>query len=370
VKILLLARSLGVGGTERQVVMLAKGLATAGYDVAVAVFYGKGVLERDLVDSGVAVFDLGKRGRWDAASFLIHTIRLIRRIRPTVVYGFLRTPNVLAISLRAFVPRARVVWGVRASYVDWSKYDWLSGFADNLECRLSRFADRVICNSHAGLEYAAARGFPREKMTVVSNGIDTEHFQPQADGRLRVRKAWDVTANQILIGLVARLDPIKDHQTFLQAAARLSGHTTRVRFVCVGDGSEAYGATIKREAENLGLKDRLIWAGERQDMPDIYSALDIGCSSSFGEGFSNTIAEAMACGVPCVVTDVGDSARIVSNLGEVVAPRSDTALYEGFCRILVRIGPELSIAARQSIVDRFSNHACVMQTMQILSRLN
>jgi len=366
-------RSLGVGGTERQLVTLARGLHRQGHDVTVVVFYTKGSLEIELHESGIPVLDLRKSNRWDVLPFFIRLVRVVWKIKPRVIYGFLGTPNILTAFLKPFFPTIRMVWGVRASNVDLNHYDWLTRLSYSIECRLSRFADLIICNSRAGLEYAAAHGFPREKMTVIPNGVDTERFKPIAVARERIRAEWGIREKEILIGLVARIDPMKDHPTFLRAAAMLAQERPDVRFVCVGDGSEPYKSELRQLANELGLDGRLIWAGARHDMPAVYNALDIAASSSsFGEGFSNTITEAMACGVPCVVTDVGDSALIVDETGVVVPPASPDELCEGFRLMLKRLGPDLHLreATRASIVNRFTNTVLVTDVVGTLCHMS
>jgi len=208
-------------------------------------------------------------------------------------------------------------------------------------------------------------------MTVIPNGIDTEHFKPDPMARKLIRAEWGVADNEILIGLVARLDPMKDHSTFLRAATMLAQERPDVRFVCVGDGAEPYKSEVRRLATELALGDRLIWAGARHDMPAVWNALDLAVSSSsYGEGFSNTIAEAMACGVPCVVTDVGDSALIVGDAGIIVQPSMPAALCEGFRQMVKRSGPEFRNVARASIVNRFTKEVLLTHTVTILCRSN
>jgi glycosyltransferase involved in cell wall biosynthesis len=365
--IVLLCRSLNVGGSERQLITLAKGLYQRGINVTVLVFYGGGVLENELRDCGVRVVDLRKRGRWDLAGFSRRVVLTLRELEPEIVYSFLGSANALAAVVAVFRPQARVVWGVRAAYVDLDRYDWLSRATYQLERRLVRFADLIICNSCAGMEYAAMHGFPKEKMHVVPNGIDTNRFRPDVDSRAAVRSELGVSETDRLIGLVARLDPMKDHETFLRAAAMLGRERSECRFICVGDGPANYKVHLRQLAASLDLESRLIWCGNRHDMPDVYNALDIACSSSYGEGFSNAIAEAMACETPCVVTDVGDSATIVAGTGIVVPPRKPAALCDGL-RLMLTRAPGLRSAARAAIIDRFSNEALVNNTLELLCR--
>lgn len=367
--ILFLARSLDRGGAERQLVVLAKGLACRGYAVAVAVFFGGGAYEAELSKAGVRIILLEKKGRWDILPFLIRLVRVLRKERPVVLHSYLGVPNILAVVLKPFLPGTRIVWGVRASNVDLSRYDWLSRLAYVLERRLARFADRIIANSHAGRRHAVANDFPEEKIVVIPNGIDTDYFQPDPDGRRRVRAEWGLGEHEMLVGLVGRLDPMKDHPVFLEAARLLADVRQDIRFVCVGDGPADYASALREQAATLGLTSRLIWAGARDDMPAVYSALDISSSSSsYGEGFSNTVAEAMACERPCVVTNVGDSARIVGAVGEVVPPRDPDALAGAMARMLDRIEENVDIGrqARARIADEFSVERLVSRTEQVI----
>jgi glycosyltransferase involved in cell wall biosynthesis len=349
-------------------VVLAKGLARQGHVVSVAVFFGGGVYEAELAEAGVRVINLGKQGRWDILAFLSRLVRLLRKERPTVLHSYLGVPNILAAALKPLLPGTRIVWGVRASNVDLSRYDWLSRLVYALERRLARFADLIIANSRAGKRHAVANDFPEDKIVVIPNGIDTDYFRPDPEGRRRVRSAWGLGENEILIGLAARLDPMKDHPAFLQAASRIAHDRHDVRFVCVGDGPAAYAEALKQQAAALGLTNQLIWAGARDDMPAIYSALDIA-SSSYGEGFSNTIAEAMACGVSCIVTDVGDSALIVGEASSVVPPGDHHALAAAI-QHLIDLPAEKRLArgaaCRARVVSEFGIERLTKRTEQAL----
>ncbi len=369
-RIVILVRKLDQGGAQRQLIALALGLKASGRDVHVTLFYPGGAFEAELGSHGVPIYVPGKHGRWDTIGFLVRLVSCLRRLQPDVVYSFMDVPNILAATLKPFLAGARIVWGVRASNMDLSRYDWLSRLAYTLERRLARFADCIIANSDAGKRHAVANGFPEGKVVVIPNGIDTKYFRFDSEGRQQVRSAWGLDEGEILVGLVARLDPMKDHPTFLEAASRITRVHDHVRFVCVGDGSADYVGVIKQQAVALGLADQLIWAGARDDMPSIYSALDIATSTSaFGEGFSNTIAEAMACGVPCVVTDVGDSAQIVGDTGSVVAPADHSALAAAI-QHLISLPPKerraLGEMCRARIVSEFGMDTLVQRTEHAL----
>jgi glycosyltransferase involved in cell wall biosynthesis len=251
-------------------------------------------------------------------------------------------------------------------------YGWLARFLYQVERQLARFADLIIVNSHAGLNYAAANGFPKNKMLVIPNGIDTERFKPDPQARRRVRAEWNIKDGEELVGIVARLDPMKDHATFLKAAALLGAKRKQAVFVCVGDGPSQHRERLVQLGGRLGLSGRLIWVSTHVDMPGVYNALDVVVSSSsYGEGFSNAIGEAMACGVPCAVTDVGDAALIVGRSGEVVPPRDPKALKTAIAKCLDK--PRLDYHAepfsRQRIIGSFSVKELEVRTETALLRL-
>ena len=371
-KIAFLIPSLNYGGAERQLVTLVKSLDKNNFDITVLYFYSGGSLEKDLENSGVKTISLEKRGRWDLFSFFLHLIRHLKNIQPEILHGYLSTPNLLTIFIKPLFPSTQMIWGVRASNDDLSRSDWLSRLLFPWECFLSRFADLIIVNSHAGRAYHLAHGFPGNKMVVIPNGIDTERFKPDLEARLKVRSEWGILEETILIGLVGRFDPKKDHPTFLKAAALLCKERQDIGFVCVGSGSENYTQELYQLAEQLDISEKVIWAGTRPDMPAVYNALDIASSSSaYGEGFANVIGEAMACGVPCVVTDVGDSAWIVENTDIVVPHQNPEAMAEGWSLLIKQQqykNPVIKFKTRSRIISEFNCNKLVQNVVHIIEQ--
>jgi glycosyltransferase involved in cell wall biosynthesis len=361
--IVLLAPSLEAGGAERQLVVLANALALRGHDVCVALFRARGSL-RGLLEPGVSVHDLKKKGRADLVGFLYRLWRLVQREKPDVIYSFLGVPNLSTIFLKALSPALPVVWGVRASDMDLSRYGALSRLCFFAEMALSRFADRIIVNSEAGGEYAASKGVPDDLITVVPNGFDGVLFVPDKAQGAALRRDWGCPDTDVLIGIVARLDPMKDHETFLRAARLAKDRDPDLRFVGVGDGH--LRGRLEDLSRQLGLSDDLVWAGAHSDMPAVYNALDILCLSSITEGFPNVLGEAMSCGVPCVATDVGDAAHIVGDTGLVVPKRNPEALAEAMVRMARRVRNGEVPDTRTRIVERFSQERMVLETEKIL----
>lgn len=367
--LLFLVRSLNYGGSERQIITLVKELSHRGESLAVVTFYSGGALLEDLEKEGVQVFSLCKRGRWDVFGFFRRFVQLIRNQRPEILCSYLVTPNLISLAGKLILPRVQVVWGIRASNMDLAQYGWLHLLLYRFERMLSRFSDIIIVNSYAGFNYAIANGFARNKMVVIPNGVDTIRFSPTPFLREKIRTEWKVSDQHCLIGLIGRLDPMKDHDTFLRAAALIWRDHQDARFVCIGEGEPFYRMKLQALSSELGLNDCLIWSGFRSDMGAVYNALDIACSSSaFGEGFSNAISEAMACGVPCIVTDVGDSAWIVGETGEVVSAKDPKAFAAGLKQLMFRVenNPSLGLEARQRIEQNFRVELLVNKTSKLI----
>lgn len=364
-------RDLNYGGAQRQLITLVKAIDKQKFDITIFYFYANGFLEKDLKGTDIHLICLDKQARWHVFGFLWRLFRHLKQIKPDVIHGYLSESNLLTIFFKPLFLSTKVIWGIRHSDVNVNEYDWLEKLIFKIECLLSRFVDLVIVNSHAGRDYHLSQGFPKDKMIVIPNGIDTDRFKRDLEVGKSVRNEWQIPQNSILIGLIGRLAPVKDHPTFLKAAALICEEREDIRFVCIGNGSSEYATSLHELSQELGLGDRVIWAIGRSDMPNVYSALDIVCSSSaYGEGFGNVIGEAMACEVPCVVTDVGDSAWLVGDTGIVVPPGNPEALKNGLIsQIDILFDNNLSSKtniARQRIVEEFSVPQLALKTQSAI----
>jgi glycosyltransferase involved in cell wall biosynthesis len=333
---------------------------------------GGGMADEMRAVPGVDWISLDRAGRWDFVRFLSRLRRLTEALDPHLVYGYLGPARAATLLLAR--RRRKIIWGVRDSNMELSHYGWLARAGFRLERMFSSSPDLILANSNAGRDYVVSSGFPRDKTRVVENGIDTDRFRADAAGRARLRAAWRVPPRAVLVGVVARLDPMKGHRDFLRAAAILAQRRKELRFVCIGGGPSRYGDGLAALARTLGLEAVLTWVEEQRDVSAAYSALDIAVNcSAFGEGFSNVVGEAMACGVPCVVTDVGDSARIVADAGVVVPAGDPPALGEGILRMVARLSDgDYADPVRRSEVNRarirehFSVERMVSETQALL----
>jgi len=366
-KVLYLIRSLGAGGAERQLVTLVSRPDRRRFAPAVALFYDEGPLRRDLAAAGdVSRYDLGKRGRWDLAGFLGRLTGLIRRQGPDVLHCYLTDANVLGLIGGRLGRCPRIVFGVRSSRMANPDRDLGVMISQRLGRVLAGRADLVIYNSRTALEESSGDHRWAHHGVFIPNGIDTVRFRPDDAARRAVRAELGLAEDDLVVGQVGRDNPKKDWPTFFRAAARLAARRPSVKFVGVGRGVEGANPRLRALVQAPGLAGRTLLLGERPDVDRLMPALDlISLSSAFGEGFPNVVGEAMACGVPGVVTRVGDGPRIVGSTGLSVPPRSPDDLAAAWTALLdqgAEVRRRLGIAARRRIESRFSVETMVHRT--------
>ncbi|MEW6267161.1 MAG: glycosyltransferase [Thermodesulfobacteriota bacterium] len=365
---------LGIGGAERQFSQLASRLARRGHYVSfLTVFPGGANWEWLEARGGVALISLVRSKAWRrpgrAGQLFLAAARLAGLTRGRgrfILYSAMNLANVMAWLAVRLNRRVRLVWGVRASDMSLNWYHALPFWWGAL---VSPTVPLLIANSRFGLEHHRRLGYRPGRSLVIPNGVDTDLFRPDREAGRRLRREWGVAEEEQLVGLVARVDPVKDHAAFLRAASRLGSRQPLARFVCVGGGPEPLLTGLKNLAAELGLGRRLIWAGDRPDMAAVYNALDVAVSCSTSEGFSNTLSEAMSCGVPVVATDVGDSNWLVGRAGQVVGPGDPEALERAMSAVLSQPKETLGLIGRQRIISEFSLNALIDRTEEALNSL-
>ena len=362
--------SLAAGGAQRQFVLLAQSMAARGHEVLFVTCVPGGPYWNELAAAdGVRLVALAERDRTSrlgigrrlpAMSWRL--ARLLRQSRTEIVYSALHIANLLAWLATGGGRTVALCWGIRAAHQD---LVWRQRLPYELCRLLSGSVDLLVANSSAGLNAYRECGYRPRHAEVIPNGIDADHFRPDPLCRDQIRAELGLAEPETAVGVVGRLVPVKDHPTFLAAAARLRGEHPQARFVLVGDGPSGYRRSLIDEAARLGLGGQIVWAGERSDMARVYNGLDLLCLPSASEGFPNVLAEAMACGVPAVATDVGDARGILGDTGEVVPPREPAALASALAHSLVLSADRrrrMGEAARARIIARYAVPAMVART--------
>lgn len=377
VRVLFLIPSLVAHGAERQLCELVRHMDWDRFEIHVAVFYGPASAEEgDLSPEmaglpGVTLHYLHKRrGAMGYLPLLPRLVSMMRRVRPDVLHGYM--DGNLPVLLLGRMFRKRVVWGIRRTSQDLTKLDRLPRRLLWVVVRLARFVDLVIFNSEAGRLNHASMGMRAPRMEVVANGFDVDRFEPDRTLGYAQREAWGISLDAPLIGIVGRLNPVKDHPTFLRAAAHSAQNWPKARFICVGGGPDSYRAVLVDMAKSLGIGDRVVFPGACTNMRGAYNALSALVLSSSDEGFPNVLGEAMACGVPCVTTRVGDAEALVGPSGMVVKPGDDLAIAEALDTLLRESPQDRTTRAetsRQRICSTFSLEALARGTEKLLLSL-
>jgi glycosyltransferase involved in cell wall biosynthesis len=341
-----LITSLKVGGAQAHLLKTVSRFRSERIASTVISLVPGGRVARELKTAGVPVLSLGMRPGRPGPLALLRLIFLLRSLRPHVVQTYLYHADLLGFLAARAAGVPAVFWNVRQSSMDFSRYRRTTGLTVRLCARLSPRVDRILVNSRAGLRAHAHLGYAADRMVVVPNGFELSRFRPHPPSYGEVRQELGLDPRARLVGMLARFDPQKDHETFLHAAGLLGAQHPDAHFLLAGKGvtpdNPAFAGLLAAGRVD-GARLRLL--GERPDPPRLLAALDVYVSSSaFGEGFTNAIGEAMACGVPCVVTEVGDSAHIVGDTGLVVPPRRPRELARALD--LALSWPEASRASR------------------------
>ena len=359
-KVVHIITGLSVGGAEAMLHKLVTSAAFSRFDNEVVSLTGEGAIGRKIEQHGIAVHALNMTGAWSSPIALLRLRRLLGRLQPDLVQGWMYHGNLAASMSIKKCDRIPLVWNIRQSLYDIRQERVLTRLVVGMGARLSSGVERIVYNSRNAARCHENFGFDSTKTRIIPNGFNTAQYAPGDEARDKMRKSLGMHEEEILIGLIGRYHPMKDHDNFLQAASLLNRKHSNVRFVMAGTQVDGNNAGLKRRVDQMGLAEHTLMLGERNDIPDLMRALDIAVSSSFNEGFSNVIGEAMSSGVPCVVTDVGDSAWIVGAAGRVVPCRDSAALAQALDE-LVAIGrherAQLGMQARRRIIEEFSLEA-------------
>lgn len=346
----LLERSGGNGtGISHGVVSLMKG----------------GVLRDRIRAAGVEVEELDLARGSIPVSQTLRLSDAIRNQRPTIIQGWMYH-GIMAATI-AYCLRSQpcpLVWGVHHCPRSLREKKTTTQLVIRLAGLLSRLPAAIVYCSQEAARRHEGLGYRADKTRCIPNGFDVEAFRPRAGAKARIAAELGVRDTIPIVGVVGRFHPDKDFANVINAAALLSEGGHEFHLVLVGPGVDHSNQSLAEALHGFALQERVALLGQRHDVPELMAGFDVLCSCSASEAFPNVIGEAMASGVPCVVTDVGDSALIVGSTGIVVPPRDPGALADGLSR-LIALDPEsrrqLGLAARWRIIDHFGLGDVVQQ---------
>lgn len=373
-RILHVITALGVGGAERMLSKLVAARVLAGTSQHVIAMLPGGAVAPALRASGAPVDELNFLGSVPVLGGTFRLARLARKLDPDIVHGWLYHGNLGAAVARAALPRrVPLVWSIRQSLAELTGENVPARIAIALNKAWSGHPDCLLFNSRTSMAQHRSRGFTMDRSEYLPNGFDTAAYSPDPVARARARATLGAGDDQVVIGMFARYHPSKDHAGFLEAAGRLRAARPGAQFVMAGTGVNQHNGDLAAAIRRANLAGHVQMLGERHDVSRLLPALDVYVSASGSvEAFSNSIGEAMCCGVPCVVTDTGDSAAIVADTGRVVRPRDTAALAEGMLA-MVDLGAagraNLGSRARQRILDEFDLEVVARQYGALYARM-
>ncbi|HEY2572928.1 MAG TPA: glycosyltransferase [Verrucomicrobiaceae bacterium] len=356
IHIVWITTGLGSGGAEMVLFSLIAAADPARFRHSVISLTPGGKYEGKLRERGIEVTSLGMRPGRPGPIALFRLALAIRRISPDVLMGWMYHGAFAALLARRISFRSvPVIANVRQSLDSLANEKRGSAMVIRMLSVLSSQFSAIVYNSRRSADQHESLGYDRSRRVIIPNGVDTQSFAPSTGARAALRHELGLPEDALLVGRIGRNHPMKDYPSFLKAADLVSRENSAVHFVLAGAGVERSDAMLAECLEKMSAPERVHLLGERHDLPRLTSSLDIACSSSaFGEGFPNIIAEAMACGICCVATDVGDSARLLGEEGRVVPPKDSSEMARAILAWL-QWPPE----SRASIGERLRRRAAM-----------
>ncbi len=356
IRVLHIITGLHTGGAEMMLLKLLQQQHNSGYENLVLSIQGEGELTEKIKHHCRDVLSLDIRHAIVHPIKFLGTMRTAHSFKADIIQGWMYHGNMLATLLHGYTNSiASLVWNIRCSQP--VRAGLLTRWVRRYCVRSSHRATYIISNSYAGLNYHKAIGYSVERFGVIANGIDTAHFQPDSQRRLTFRRSYNISDNTFLIGIAASYREMKDYGNFFSAIKLFTKKYKNVLFIAAGRDICESNQKVTQLINDTCTSKRVKLLGEISDIAGFMNALDVfTLSSKTGEGFPNVIGEAMACQTPCVVTDVGDSRRIVQNFGITIPVQSAEALAEGWARLYEKPKAELTRmgqSARQHIVRNY-----------------
>jgi len=290
-------------------------------------------MSQKLIDAGISLQHINIRSMLQLPMALWRLRKIVRELRPDVIQGWMYHGNIAALVARSG-KQVAVVWNIRQSLHRRDLFKLTTRLMIRVNAVLSKKADTIIYNSHIARRQHEALGFCESIGVHIPNGIDLSRFSGGLEDRVRVRGELGITNNSKIVIAVGRVHPIKGHEVLLKAIELTLTTEPGTRFVIVGRGACWDQHPFHDVAANSLVRERTLLLGERDNIPGLLASADLFISASHTEGFPSAVAEAMAAGLPCVVTDVGDSRLLVGEHGCVVPANDANALGAAILDVL------------------------------------
>lgn len=356
--------ALNFGGAEAMLAKLVGQHATSmTYPESIVVsMMPPGRVGQEIAASGVQVETLNMTSLHQLPAALMRLAQIVRRHDPDLIQGWMYHGNIAAIcAARAAREDVPALWNIRHSLHDIMAEKRTSRLVIRMGAFLSRRPKVTIYNSVASVTQHAAHGYSTERAVVIPNGFDHRFFkpdQPDRPCRAMLMQRFGIDADPTVVAVIARHHPMKDHPTAIEAAGRVRQAGNDIHLLLAGAGTDALPPDLLAACHRYFPENRLSFLGDRRDVAEWLPGCDIvALASAWGEGFPNILGEAMACGLPCVATDIGDS-RTIMGEGGICVVHSDPSGMASALAALVRMGPEgrrrMGHIGRRRVIEEFS----------------
>jgi len=344
-KLFLIITGLNIGGAEMMMLKLLEKLSPQ-FSPKVISLTDIGPVGQRIQELGIPVIALHMHRSSTLLVSFFRLVKIIKDDRPDIVHTWMYHADLIGGVAAKIAQVKAIIWNIRHSDLSHKRTKFTTRLTARLCAGLSNvIPDKIQCCSATARDIHISLGYSAEKFILIPNGFDLNKFKPDCRAGQTIRSNYKILPLDPLIGMVARFDPQKNHFGFLKAAHYLHQKQSNACFLLVGKNVDYNNLELIKLINQLNLTDIVHLLGERNDIPTLLGAFDVlVLPSSYGEAFPNVLGEAMACEVPCVATDVGDSAYILGDTGRVVAPCDMLGLAEAIHSIL-----SLSLAERQKL---------------------
>ena len=314
----------------------------------------KGKMAGKIEEAAINVRSLNmKAGRFSFRAFS-QLLGIIREEKPDLIHCWMYHANLFG-GLAGWLTGIPTLWGIHHHSADNSHLKPKTVFVIRLGALLSRIPQKILFVSKSSRKAHNDIGFDAKRSIIIPNGVDTAHFNPDPKSCNSLRKKLGIPSRAMVVGHVGRFDPAKDHETFINTAAGISEELPETHFILCGKNITKENSELLAWINKAGIKSAVHLIGEQLRIEGIYPAFDLLIQSSRTEAFPLALVEAMACGVPCVATDVGDSAVIIGESGRLVRAGDSRALAHEAISLLSdkELLKKLGAQARQRIIENF-----------------
>ena len=366
---------LHVGGAEQMLYRLVKHHSQLGNKCAVVSLGSRGDFGERITRSGVELHTLGmRRGQTPSLAHLRHLQKIVRTLGPSIIQGWMYHGNLAASFSIISRPRSiPVVWNIRQSLGPSSEESRRTRRVITAGKILSRLPSGIIYNSRQSLDQHTQLGYQNSNSLFIPNGFQAEELKKSQTKRSLLRAKYGIGFNTRVIVHIGRLHLKKDHKTFLKAFAKVLQCRPHVRLLMAGRGVSVETAMFREAMQSASFKKAAVLLGENNDVNGVLSASDIFVSSSsWGEGFSNVLGEAMAHGLACISTNVGEASAMLYESGEICAPSDAEALADSMVRMIDESNDQLvrrGERARATIERKYSIKSISQEYLNIYDRL-